>query len=82
MYAQAIDATGVEYDTLRQEVYVSGSVEFVLRNTNLSWSHHYAVAPLPEDEQREWLEYAETEKIGANEFAVRTANLSWAPQPL
>jgi len=48
MYAQAIDATGVDYGTLRREVWVSGSVELCLRKHNLSWSHHQAVAPLPE----------------------------------
>jgi hypothetical protein len=47
-------------DTLSQERWVSSAVNRVTRNTNLSWSHHLAVAPLDTpEEQAKFLEIAE-----------------------
>ncbi len=39
-YAQAMDETGMEYDTLRQERYVAERVETGYRKPDLSWTHH------------------------------------------
>jgi len=51
-----------QIDTLRQYEWVAKSIKSVLRNTLLSWSHHYAIASLPEDKQRRWLEQAAAHK--------------------
>jgi N6-adenosine-specific RNA methylase IME4 len=56
MYAQAIqDEWEVGYQALANYAWVAKQVEFSIRIENLSWTHHYQVAPLPPDEQREWL---------------------------
>jgi len=46
MYAQAIEETGLDYDTLKAEKWVSSNFEMVRRRTNLTWSHHREVASL------------------------------------
>jgi len=53
------DYPEVEYDALRQYRWVAENIEYVFRNTNLSWTHHYQVAALEPSEQRKWLEKAE-----------------------
>lgn len=65
-YTEAIEKTGLEYDSLNNYRWVSERVESVRRLTTLSWSHHQAVASLEGEEQGEWLERAET-----NEWTVR-----------
>ena len=44
VYTQAIDATGLGYDALRQMKWVAGQYELSTRVDNLSWSHHREVA--------------------------------------
>jgi len=63
MYAQALDSTDYEHGSLRNMVYVAEAVETSLRNDNLSWHHHKAVAPLAPEEQREMLDRAEAEGL-------------------
>lgn len=58
-YAQAVDVTGLGYQALADAAWVAAAVQPSLRNENLSWSHHRAVAGLDEDEQRDWLAWAE-----------------------
>ena len=58
MYAQAMDAIGLDYGTLRNFKYVSSRVELSLRNDNLTWNHHVAIAPLESTEQQNWLDKA------------------------
>lgn len=58
-YSQGMDATGLEYQTLKAMCWVSGVFELVRRRTNLSWSHHKEVAALDSTEQDEWLDKAE-----------------------
>ena len=64
-YAQAVDE-GLDYQAAADAAYVARAVEFSLRNENLSWNHHKAIAPLETSKQREWLEKAE-----ANEWSVK-----------
>lgn len=66
MYTQAMQETGQDYGTLRQEVWVSGRVQLCTRVHNLSWTHHRAVASLRPDEQERWLKFAESEKLGTD----------------
>lgn len=55
MYAQAIDATGFDYETLKADKWVSAKIELVRRRTNLSWSHHQEVAAMEPKDQDELL---------------------------
>jgi hypothetical protein len=55
MYSQAEDETGMDYGRLSNYRYVAERVPLSLRNENLSWSHHYAVARLNPIEQAKWL---------------------------
>ena|SRR5215218_4937511 len=66
-YPQAIqEATGYHYDSLRKAAFVSERIESVRRRTDLSWSHHDAVASLEREEQEEVLE-----KASAKGWSVR-----------
>ena len=58
-YAQAIDDTGLDYQTLKKAKWVASNVELVRRRTNLSFSHHEEVAALPPGEQDKLLEKAD-----------------------
>jgi hypothetical protein len=62
-YAEAIELTGMEYQTLRNVVSVSRAVELSRRRDNLSWSHHAEVASLDPARQEEWLDRADTEHL-------------------
>jgi hypothetical protein len=57
-YAQAIATTGQNYQTLADDVYVASNVDISLRNENLSFNHHRAVASLPPIQQKRWLKRA------------------------
>jgi len=43
-YAQAIEVSDKEYQTLADAARVAGNIEFTRRRVNLSWSHHQEVA--------------------------------------
>lgn len=60
-YTEAIELTGLEYDTLKNIIWVARSVSERSRRRDLSWSHHQAVAALPEAEQEMWLREAADE---------------------
>jgi hypothetical protein len=67
-YAQAVDATGLDYGTLANAVSVSKRIDPSLRNEKLSWSHHVAVAYLDDKEQKFWLDKAEAEHLPYREL--------------
>lgn len=58
MYAQAMEETGLDYQTLRNYKATSANVDLYLRKDNLSFTHHATVAPLAPEEQRMFLEAA------------------------
>ena len=58
-YAQALDATHYEYNTLAKFKHVAARFQSLRRRKSLSWSHHEAVASLPPKEADKWLENAE-----------------------
>jgi hypothetical protein len=58
-YAAAIEATGLDAQTLMDYKWISGAVQTSLRKENLLWGHHKEVAPLGQKEQRKWLDKAE-----------------------
>lgn len=57
-YAQALEATSFEYQTLNRDRWVAQQIEFNRRRLNLSHAHHIEVAALDADEQDHWLELA------------------------
>lgn len=59
MYAQAMDETGFDYSTIRNDKWVSSQIELSRRRDNLSWSHHQEIAALEPGEQDRLLEQAE-----------------------
>jgi hypothetical protein len=62
-YAQALDATGLDYSTLSNYAYVCRRIEPSRRREHLSFSVHAEVASLPPDEQDRWLDRAEQEGL-------------------
>lgn len=58
-YTQAMDATGLDYETLRGYAWVAGRVETVRRRTVLSFSHHKEIAQFNPSDQDRWLTSAE-----------------------
>jgi hypothetical protein len=60
-YAQALDETEFDYGYLRNMASIAGKFQASRRHDKLSWSHHQAVAALPEPEQDTWLKQAEAD---------------------
>ncbi len=59
-YEKALARTGMAYNTLANFAYVARKVQSSLRNENLDWYQHYAVAKLKTDEEKQyWLGMAE-----------------------
>jgi DNA modification methylase len=57
-YTQALEEMDYVYGSLANLKYVANRIEISSRDENLSWKHHNAVAPLPLDEQCQWLQRA------------------------
>lgn len=64
-YETAVRATGIDVAILRNYAYVSRKVTLSLRNDKVSWEHHRAVAKLPAEKQKHWIDLAanQTERI-------------------
>ncbi len=58
LYGEALRLTGLDRSTLATYAYVARRVPSSLRNEDLSWEHHKAVAKLEEDDQKRWLQIA------------------------
>jgi len=59
-YNDAIAATGLEYQTLRNYAWVAKRVQLSARADNLPFRHHLVVAKLKDsEEQKHWLDQAE-----------------------
>lgn len=71
MYADAMQQTGLDYQTLRDFAYTARRVELSLRNDKLDFSHHRVVAKLksPEDQAR-WIELAEKNNLSVRRLRV------------
>jgi hypothetical protein len=64
-YEQALERTGMAYNTLANFAYVARKVESSLRNENLDFTQHYVVAKLKSSDEKEfWLNMAEKHKLG------------------
>lgn len=55
---QYLETLNISNESKRQYLRVAGDVPLQRRRTELSWSHHRAVAPLAPDDQIEWLQRA------------------------
>jgi hypothetical protein len=58
-YRDAVERTGLDYQTLRNYAWVAGRFELSRRRDALSFGHHAEVAALPAPEQDFWLRKAE-----------------------
>jgi len=58
-YREAVERTGLDYQTLRNYAWVAGRFELSRRRDTLSFGHHAEVAALAEPEQEFWLRKAE-----------------------
>ena len=58
IYNEALRLTGLDRSTLITYAYVARRVPASLRNEDLSWEHHKAVAKLDESGQQRWLQIA------------------------
>lgn len=59
-YQRTLESAGLDYQTLRNYAWVARKFDIARRHENLSFQHHAEVASLPQDEQDEWLDKAES----------------------
>ena len=82
-YREAIAATGLDHQTLRNYAWVARSVAPSRRRERLSFQHHAEVAALSEAEQELWLARAERLRWSRNqlrrELAERRRGLGAGP---
>jgi hypothetical protein len=67
-YIRAIDAAGLEYQTLRNYAWVARRFELERRRELLSFQHHAEVASMNAAEQDKWLDRAEKARWSRNEL--------------
>lgn len=83
-YARAARITGYDAQTLMNMVYVASRFDFSRRREGLSWSHHAELAAMAEEEQEQWLDAAERERMSIRcmrQEIRREARLRAAPEP-
>ncbi|OXS33477.1 regulator [Streptomyces sp. XY006] len=67
-YREAVERTGLDYQTLRNYAWVARRFEHHRRWDSLSFAHHAEVTSLPPDEQDHWLHEADRLKWSRNEL--------------
>ncbi|MFG2312760.1 LmbU family transcriptional regulator [Streptomyces sp. NPDC048566] len=74
-YKEAVERTGLDYQTLRNYAWVARRFEQHRRRDGLSFAHHAEVTRLSPPEQDYWLRKAEQQKWSRNELrrAVRAS---------
>ncbi|MFF4981040.1 LmbU family transcriptional regulator [Streptomyces sp. NPDC001046] len=74
-YKEAVERTGLDYQTLRNYAWVARRFEHHRRRDGLSFAHHAEVTRLSPPEQDYWLRKAEQQKWSRNELrrAVRAS---------
>jgi N6-adenosine-specific RNA methylase IME4 len=74
-YAQAIETTGDNYQTLRNAQWVAGAFELSRRRDILSWSHHAEVAGIEDAAtQDRFLDEAESENLSKRQLRQRVTD--------
>ena len=58
-YERAVQAAGLQYQTLRNYAWVAGRIPPARRRDTVSFQHHAEVASLPAEEQEVWLQQAQ-----------------------
>lgn len=82
-YRVAVEATGFDYQTLRNYAWVARSFALSRRRDTLSFQHHAEVAALPEPQQDLWLWRAATEGWSRNELRRQVAaHARTSPTPM
>lgn len=77
-YRRALEATGLEYQTLKNYAWVAGAFPRSRRRDRVSFGHHAEIAALPEEQQDMWLDRVEALGLSRSELrrqvrAARTA---------
>ncbi|MFI9643389.1 LmbU family transcriptional regulator [Micromonospora sp. NPDC051925] len=67
-YRRAVEAVGLDYQTIRNYVWVARRFGLARRRSTLSFQHHAEVAALPDAEQDRWLDLAEQGQWSRNEL--------------
>lgn len=80
-YSQALEATGLEYGTLRNYAWVASRIEVSRRHDNLSFSHHFELAAMEPDIQDEWLDAAEATGMSASELRKASKGSTGQAEP-
>jgi hypothetical protein len=78
-YREAIAATGLDHQTLRNYAWVARSVAPPRRRDSLSFQHHAEVAALSEAEQELWLGRAERLRWSRNQLRRELAERRLGP---
>lgn len=80
-YAQLMDETGLAYQTLANDKWVTSKVDISRRRENLHFSHHAEVAALEPPEQEKWLGQAEREEWTTGHLRQRIRTAKRLPNP-
>lgn len=80
-YAQAMEATGLDYATVADYAYVARHIESSVRTENLSWSHHKVVAALEPPDQDVYLKKAAENGWSVSELRKQIKNEEQVEQP-
>lgn len=64
-YSQAMDVTGLSYQTLANLTWVSKNVPLSNRVDGVSWTHHRVVASVDTEDQRSFLEMAKDKRLSS-----------------
>lgn len=70
-YQRAINAIGLDYQTLRNYAWIARKFDPIRRRPGLSFQHHAEVAALPEEQQDEWLDLAEQNSWSRNQLRIK-----------
>jgi hypothetical protein len=75
-YEQAVQVTGLRYQTLRNYAWVARSFPAIRRRSRLSFQHHAEVASLTIAEQERWLQHAQDQR-----WSIRQLRMAVRPEP-
>lgn len=76
VYDELEEITGLNRQTIQQYKSTATMLDSNLRNDNLSFTHHRAVAPLPTEQQKEFLQKA-SDEIREDESLLRSNDVTF-----
>jgi hypothetical protein len=81
-YRDAVDVTGLDYQTLRNYAVVARRFEPSRRRKGLTFHHHAELCAFPEDDQERWLNLAEQHGWSKRELRrqIRGARVDSVPE--